>query len=144
MLTGFIALAIFIVKLFPNTAFVRSPHLYMVELPVELAQRFERRHIILGAILILSFQSFAMIGAADLAIVYAAEMSIYADAALAGYLTVITTRLKTVWAVCKRFVRRASCFRPRQRRRSARVAARKPRKPSNDDHPAWPQLPLAA
>lgn len=146
MLAGFLALVICITKLFPDTALARSLHLYCVELPLEMARAIERKDIILIVIILCSGEAFLMLGSAELAMAYAVNMSVYVDAVLATYIAALVARSAAAWAVCKarvmQLVRRIA--RPRPRSRRTRSAIRPPKKPSNDDRPAWADLALAA
>jgi len=137
MLAGLLAVVVLIVRLFPETPFGRALNFYLVELPLRLAHRIERRHLILLVILLCSGQMLAMMGSVELALAYAADLSIYYDAAITASLTAAAVWVKRVWSACtvmfSRLVRPVS--RPRATRTKAQRAARQV--PSNDDDPAW-------
>ena len=146
MLAGLLALAILVVRLFPETPFARFLHLWLVELPVDLARRIERRHVILVVIILCFGQTLALAGSAELAFAFAADMSLYADAALAAYLASVAVRLKAMRWACRDALQRIAARLPRPRRRSPRTRPSAPRtpKPGNDDDPAWRELARAA
>jgi len=138
MLTGFFAISILIMAFFPKTPLARSLHRWLVEWPLDMAARMQRRHVLLILILLCAGQAIAMIGGTELAIAYAADMSIYADVVLLGYLASATTRLRSGWWIIRSTVTRAVaplCGRkPRSRRK--RCAAPRRESAANDDGPA--------
>jgi hypothetical protein len=139
MLAGFLALAILVMRLFPETSLGRSLHFYLVELPLRLARRIERHHLILLVLLLGAGQMFALAGSAELALAYAADLSIYYDALLTATFVSAAAFLKSAWSVgtaaLGRLVRRSKMARPRSRR----TRAESPRRgtPANDDDPVW-------
>lgn len=94
MLAGLLAVAMLIMKLFPRTPTADALTLYLVELPIRTAQRLERKHLILVAILLCAGQSLALIGSAELALAYAVDMSIYYDLLIAAWTAAALGRLK--------------------------------------------------
>lgn len=146
MLAGILALVILVVKLFPDTPLARSLHLGFVELPLRLAHRIERKHLILLVILLCSGQMLAVMGSAELALAYAADMSLYYDAMLTSALAAAATMAKSAWSACTvaigRFVRGVSSARPRSRRKRAEIS--RCATPANDDDPVRFRLAQAA
>lgn len=142
MLTGLLALVILVIKLFPDTALARSLHRWLVEWPVEMAGRIERKHIILVVILLCAGQTLAIAGSAELALAYAMDMSLYLDTMLAAFIAAAAARLKAAAAAFRQAVLSvaARIRRPRPRTRRRRPSIPRPRKPSNDDHPV--EMPI--
>ena len=138
MLAGLLGLIILFVRLFPKTPFGTALHFYCVELPLLMAHRLERRHLILLFILLCSGQMLAMMGSAELALAYAADLSIYYDAVITASLAAAAAYVRNAWAsftrITSRWIRMVS--RPRSRSRRQVTAARD-KAPANDDDPAW-------
>lgn len=139
MLTGLFAMSILIMTLFPATPLARSLHRWLVEWPLDMASRMERRHVLVILILLFAGQSLALIGGTELAIAYAVDMSVYADALLLSYLAGAAVRLRNGWWVARPALGRlaSAIARPRARARRTKPAARRPDAASNDDDPAW-------
>jgi hypothetical protein len=79
ILTTLLALATLVMRLFPQTPAARWLHLHMVELPLALIARLERKHILFLIVAVAAAQPLMMMGAADLAMIAAWDMAIYAD-----------------------------------------------------------------
>lgn len=143
MLAGFLALVILVIRLFPSTALARSLHLWFVELPLEIARRVERKHLILLVILLCAGQTLALAGGAELAMAYAVDTSLYLDAMLATYAAAAAARLKSAACAFKAAVARVAARVPKSRPRShkARPAPKRVSEADNDDDPI--SLPLA-
>lgn len=146
MLIGLFALAIVVMKLFPETALGEALHRFLVEIPLSIAERLERKHIILVVILVCSFQTLALVPTTELAMAVAADMALYADAVLATSIAAFASRIKGAWTAFKNLVSR--CF-PKGLRMSGRARRSRPsrdtaKKPSNDDEPAWQLIAQAA
>ena len=135
MLIGFFALAMVIMKLFPETPLAQRLMLYLVALPIEAARKLERKHLILLAILLFAGQSFALIGSAELALAYAVDMSLYYDALITVSTAAAATRLKAAGLAVRMRWRRLCGGRPltraRRPRQSKQAAPRK--QAANDD-----------
>jgi hypothetical protein len=145
VLAGLLALLIALMKLFPETPLARTLHDAFVARPLALAGRLERKHIILVVILLCCGQTLALAGSAELAIAYAVDMSIYADAMIAGTLATATLRLRSLASACKaRLGRLVMSSRPRPRSRRPKSATRSLPAPSNDGEPAGAWTALAA
>ncbi|HEX8193233.1 MAG TPA: hypothetical protein VF552_10060 [Allosphingosinicella sp.] len=138
MLTGFLAFAILVIRLFPETPFARALQLFLVEAPLAFAKRIERQHLILLVLLLCMGQTLALLGSAELALAYAVDMSLYADAVIMTTFAAYAARFKAAWrhvrAATLRLVTRIA--RPRRRDVRTKAAARRPAPPSNDDEPA--------
>lgn len=135
MLTGLLAFALVVMKLYPSTPFARSLHRWLVEWPIEAVGRMERRHLILLAILMFCGPSLAAVGAADAVLLYAVDLSLYADAVLMTSLAAAGLSLRRGWAA---FVHRLVGTRrglPRQRSRRVRAPSRGVAAAANDDDP---------
>ena|SRR5688572_23126751 len=137
MLAGLLGLVVLFVRLFPETPFAKWLHLHFVELPLRLAQRIERRHLILLIILICSGQTLALMGSVELGLAYAADLSLYYDAAITASLAAVAAYVKNVWASLTRTLSRwfAPMVRARSRSRRKRAVAERRRAPANDDDP---------
>lgn len=145
MLAGFLGLVIFIVRLFPDIPLSHSLHRFVVEWPLELASRMERRHVILLAIVLFAGPSVAVLGA-DMALVYAVDLSLYADAVVATTIAASAARMKSLWWRFTGSAARLSAAirKPGQRAGRSRARTSRARKPCNDDDPAPLPVPLAA
>ena len=144
MLAGLLALVILVTRLFAETPFACVLHRTFVEQPLDIAQRMERRHLILVAILLCSGQSVMLLGP-ELAMTLAVELSLYADAIVAIALATAATRVRAAWT---RFKAGTACVfaiaRPRPRARRTRQIASSRSTPANDeDHPAVPMTRAA-
>jgi hypothetical protein len=139
MLSGLLGLTILVMTLFPETALGQSLHRYLVEIPLQIADRIERKHVLLVLIMLCSFQTFAMLPTAELAMAYAVDLSLYADAVVATSLAAFSGRLKGALAALKNYAGSSLStilrISPRARRSRRKGLALK--KPSNDDDPAW-------
>ena len=137
MLTAFLAFAILILRLFPETPFARSLHRMLVEAPLAFSKRIERRHIILIAILLLLGETLVLVGSAEIAIAYAIDLSLYADAMIGVTMAASALRLKSAWPHARGAVLRLISRKARPRRRSVRTRprAQQPPSSSNDDEP---------
>lgn len=143
MLTGFLGLVVLTIKLWPATPLGQCLHRAFVELPLELADRVERRHLILVGLLMFGGQLVMLLGP-QLAVVYALELSIYGEAVIATTLATAVIRVRFVWHKLKgikKFAGRALSagrVRPRSRRTKAGTPPRKnSANDANDDDHAW-------
>ncbi len=141
MLAGLFALSMLVMKLYPDTLLARSLHLWLVERPLQMADKFERKHLILVAIILFSGPSLAALGSAEVAMLYAVDLSLYVDAVLVTSLSAFAASIKSGWA---RFVRgagrRLRGHRRGTRSRRVRTPQGRRRAPSNDDEPAWARM----
>jgi hypothetical protein len=137
MLTGLLALAIAVMKLYPSTPLARSLHHWLVEWPMDALARLERRHLILVAILLFCGPSLAALGSAEVAMLYAVDLSLYADAVLMTSLSAIGVSLRKGWTALLVRMGGSKQRRPRARSRSTRASRSRLGTPSNDDEPAW-------
>ena len=148
ILTALLALATLVMRLFPQVPAARWLHLHLVELPLALLGRLERKHILFLLVGLAAAQPLMMMGAADLAAVIAWDMAIYFDVAVAVYAAAALAktraaghhlRSRTAYWIRRPFTR--------ARTRAPSAPRRRPEqnpKPSNDDdRPARP-LRLAA
>lgn len=135
MLIGLFALAILIAKLFPATPAGRATHRYLVELPLELAARVERRHVILVAILLIGGQALILAAPIDLAIIYALDLSLYVDAAIAVSAAAAVARVKGAWSAFKSRLRGFAVMLHRSDKRTigTRPARTNPRRIASND-----------
>ena len=123
MIAGILALAMLIIKLFPETPTARVLMLYLVELPMRAAQKLERRHIILLAVVICAGQSLVLLGSAELALAYALDMSAYYDLLIVAWTAAAATRAKAAWIAVRMVLPRPSVIRSLARPRSSRRSA---------------------
>jgi hypothetical protein len=141
--TALLGLATLVMLLFPQTPAARWLHLHMVELPLALLGKLERKHILYLVVGIAAAQPLMMMGAADLAAVIAWDMAIYVDAAIATYAAAMLAKsraaLQHLRARATHWLRRPLT---RARPRTPSAPRRRPdqaAKPSNDDdRPALP------
>ena len=135
MLAGLLALALIVMESFPDTPFARSLHRALVEWPIEAAERKERRHFILIGVILFCGPSLAAFGSAEIAMLYAVDLSLYAEAVMMTSLSAAAMSFKKGWATV---VRGAGALRrPRQRSRRVRVPRSRVGTTANDDEPAW-------
>jgi hypothetical protein len=142
MLAGLLALATLIMTLFPRTALARWLHRHLVELPVARATRVGRADILLLLILIVGGQALVMAGSLDLAFLYAADLSLYLDAAIAVSAVAAAASLRSRWSSVRAVLplmrsRRPTRLRPQGRPRRRRSRALPAPRGRNDDesHP---------
>lgn len=136
MVAGSLLMAMLIAKLFPDTPIGRLLHLYLVELPLQLGSKIERKHVILALILLVGGQAFILAAPLDLALIYAVDLALYIDALAAVSAAAALGWAKSAWAGLKAKVQQlartlyGSAMRPR-----AKQGQRKPidRYGSNDD-----------
>jgi hypothetical protein len=146
--TTLLALATLVMRLFPQTPAARWLHLHLVELPLALTARLERKHILFLIVGVAAAQPLMMMGAADLAMIAAWDMALYVDVAVAAYAAAALAR--TRGAIHQLRSRATSWLRGRpvtRARPRAPSAPRRPEqaaKPSNDDERPAPPLRLAA
>lgn len=138
MFAGLLALAMLIMKAFPETPTARALMLYLVELPLRMAGQIERKHIILLAIILFAGQSLALIGSAELALAYAVDLSIYYDAVIATSLAAASARLKSAWLFVKtRFIRLTGPLTRARRPRRPKTGDSRRRAANDDEDPRW-------
>jgi hypothetical protein len=136
MLAGLLALALVVMKSFPSTPLARSLHLWLVEAPIEAAGLVERKHLILLGVLLFCGPSLAAFGSAEVAMIYAVDLSLYVEAVLVTSVSAAGLSLKTGWATATRNAALAlRRRRPRQRSRRVRSGKSRTSAASNDDEP---------
>lgn len=139
-LAGLIAAMLFA----PETPIARWLHRHMVEEPLRIAERIERKHLLFLVVGMIALQGFAMALPAEMAMIMAWDLTVYVDLLIASWTLSAFARLRSMraWMALQ-----ASRFRPRRR---ARIRARRLRRPAekrgaaNDDDPAPIAVPLAA
>jgi len=139
-LAGLVAAMLFA----PETPIARWLHRHMVEEPLRIAGRIERKHLLFVVVGLISLQGFAMALPAEMAMIMAWDITVYVDLLIASWTLAAFVRLRSMraWMALQ-----ASRFRPRRR---ARIRARRLRRPAgkrgaaNNDHPAPFAFPLAA
>jgi hypothetical protein len=136
MLTGLLALALVVMKLHPSTPLARSLHHWLVEWPIEAVGRMERRHLILVAILLCCGPSLAALGSAEIGMLYAVDLSLYAEAVLMTSLSAVGLSLTKGWAAFVHRTLGSRRGRPRQRARRVRAPSSGVSPAANDDDPA--------
>lgn len=144
MAAGLALMVVLFMRMAPESAAARALHRLLVERPLELCARVERRHLILIAILLVGGQTLALAGSIDMALLYAVDLSLYFDVILTAWALHAAGGLRMAWTGCKALLR----LRLPKRRgvgrgaRARRVRVRRMR-PSSNDNGADP-LPLAA
>ncbi|HWT42438.1 MAG TPA: hypothetical protein VN152_07305 [Sphingopyxis sp.] len=139
-LAGLIAVMLFA----RDTDAARWMHRAMVEEPLRLFERLERKHILFLIVGLFAIQAYAAVLPAELAVALAWDMTAYVDAMIATWALSTFARIRSMKAwVAVRMAVLLSPFR-RFRARARRIRPLRPdmRKPANDDDP-WP-VPAAA
>ena len=140
MLTVLFGLAVLIMKLWPKTPVARWLHGGLVELPLELVGRTDRKYLILVGLIMFGGQ-FVLILGPELAMIYAMNLSLYGEALIATTFASAVVRVRYVCLKSKRLIAsagRVSSFirtRPRPRRTRGVTLCRKT--PANDDDHVW-------
>ncbi|MES2095571.1 MAG: hypothetical protein V4459_02310 [Pseudomonadota bacterium] len=144
MIAAVLVLAMLTVRLAPETAAARWFMRYLVDEPLRLAARIERRHLILLGIMLFLMtvggEVMVMLGSFDLTMLWALDMSMFVDAAIAAWTIATVARGQRIWSAIKGRVMRP--LRPRARSIRTRAAQRKLPPANDDDRPA--ALALAA
>lgn len=146
MVTILLALAILIVRLFPDTSAARWLHLHLVELPLYYAGKLQLTHVLFLVIGLASIQALAMTLPMDLAIILAWDMTLYVEAAAAVWAGSVLGRMRSAWWRAKsklRFTRTSVRRRGTVRARRSRPLRRPDRRPANDEE-GPPRRALAA
>lgn len=139
-LAGLIAVMLFA----RDTDAARWMHRAMVEEPLRLFERLERKHILFLIVGLFAIQAYAAVLPAELAVALAWDMTAYVDAMIATWALSTFARIRSMKAwVAVRMAVLLSPFR-RFRARARRIRPLRPDmcKPANDDDP-WP-VPAAA
>jgi len=134
-LAGLIAVMLFA----RDTDAARWMHRAMVEEPLRLFERLERKHILFLIVGLFAIQAYAAVLPAELAVALAWDMTAYVDAMIATWALSTFARIRSMKAwVAVRMAVLLSPFR-RFRARARRIRPLRPdmRKPANDDDP-WP------
>jgi len=138
--TGLCLIVLMLAKFWPETRTGQWLHRTLVEEPLAMAARVERKHLIFLVIGLFAMQSFAMVMSADMAMLAALDLASYVDAALTVWTVAALARVKGAggWlAGWRRFGRARGSRRSvgqRARRRRRLPMAR--RAPVNDDDAA--------
>lgn len=142
-LVAFLAGLVAVMLFARDTPAARWLHRLCVEGALDLAARVERKHILFLVIGLISIQAFAMTLPADLAIMAAWDVTVYAELLLAGWTLSTFARLRSMKAWMGLQVAR---FLPRRARSRARRIRRsmERRTAANDDDPAPLVFALAA
>lgn len=125
MFAGLFVVAMIVMTRFPATPAARWLHLHLVELPLQFASRLKRRDVLMVIILLTAGQSLLMAAPIDIALLYAADLSLYADVMLTAWTLQAAGTVKAGWTSLKARLTRRSA-----RPRSART--RPPRLPANE------------
>jgi hypothetical protein len=138
----FLAGLIAVVLAAPGTPIARRLHTVLVEEPIDLAARFERKHILFLIVGLVALQGFAMTLPADIAILMAWDVTAYVDLLVAGWTLSAFARLRSAKAwIGLQFAR----FAPWRHARARRIRPSVDQcSPANDDDPAPWAMPLAA
>lgn len=128
---GLLLMVMLVMKRWPETQSARWLHHALVEQPLAMAERFERRHLILFFVGLVLLQSVAVIGSAELATLMAIDISVYVDAMITVWTVAALTRVRGGWTGIRIRIGLPMRRSPRSRRRTSTRPARKA--PSNDD-----------
>lgn len=132
MLASMLIVAMAIMKLWPQTPTSRWLHRALVEIPLELAAKVERKHLIFVAILLTGMLALAMMGPLDLALVGMWDLAVYLDVATAVLTITAVARGRSAWLLIRAWAAgmttRIGARRPRPRAVRPRI-----RRGANDD-----------
>ena len=128
---GLIAMAMLVMKRWPETSSARWLHRIMVVQPLATAARFERRHLILLVVGLVMLQVVAVIGSVELTTLMAIDISVYLDAMITVWTVAALTRVRGGWTTVRTRIRLPARRSPRARRSASKRPARQT--PSNDD-----------
>lgn len=140
LLAGLIAVMLFAA----DTSAARWLHSAMVEEPLRLAERLERRHWIFLVIGLLAIEAFAVALPADLAVLAVWDVALYVDVVIATWTLSAYARVHSA----KAWIDARAGQMGRMRRRAMGLRRRRLRRPpssrsgANDDDP-WPALMVA-
>lgn len=134
LLASMLGAAMLLMRLFPETPTAQRLHLYLVEVPIALAAKAERRHLILIVVLLFAGQMLATMGAADLALSYAFDLSLYFDVAITAAGAAAMLRMKGAVGAARQAIARP--MRLLRAARARRIAVTRRTPPANDDEPA--------
>ncbi|HTU10708.1 MAG TPA: hypothetical protein VMG08_07385 [Allosphingosinicella sp.] len=139
---GFALAVLLVMKWLPDLPVSRTLHHLLVEAPLALLARFDRRHVIfVGVIAALSFTGMEMImlfGSAEMFMLYAWDVTLVVDALIATWTLSTVARGKAAWRAFAGLV--AAPFRKLARPRTTRTRPEASRKAANDadeDGGAW-------
>lgn len=128
---GLLLIVMLVMKRWPETQSARWLHRTLVEQPLAMAARFERRHLILFFVGLVMLQAVAMIGSAELATLMAIDISVYIDAMITVWTVAALTRVRGGWTALRARITLPARRSPRARRSASTRSTR--RFPSNDD-----------
>lgn len=134
----FLAGLLAVMLLAPETDAARWLHHSMVERPIDLCGRFERKHILFLIVGLFAIQAYAAVLPAELAMALAWDMTAYVDAMIATWALSTFARFNSVkaWAAVRMAAMLAPFRRLRPRTRRSRPVRPDARKPAaNDDDP---------
>lgn len=140
-LAGLIAVMLFA----PGTGAARWLHRFMVEEPIRLVERLERKHILFLVVGLFAIQAYAAVLPAELAIALAWDMTAYVDAMIATWALSTFARVRSMkaWVTVRMAALLAPLGRLRARaRRNRPIRSDANKAPANDDDP-WPVLMAA-
>ena len=126
---GLLLLAILVMCLFPATPAAKWLHLHLVELPMAVAAKLERRHVIFILLMILFAQAAAAaLPLADVAALGLWDLAAYVDAVAVASVVAVASRARwIVRAIAASLLRRPNAARARRTRPQRREL------PANDD-----------
>lgn len=120
MVAGLLLLVTLTMKLFPRVPLSRALHRLLVEMPLAALVTLRRRHVIfvliVAAMLFAGAELIMMVGAPEIAVVLAWDVSFYVDALLAAWALAAAGTMA-------RPLRGARRRAPRRRRPASKVAA---------------------
>ena len=102
-----LALAVLVAWSFPETDAGRWLHKHLVELPLEMGAKLERRHVLFVLVLLLCGQTLLMTLPLDFALVYAADVALYLDITATLAVASVVARAKAMLLTIRRSVARA-------------------------------------
>jgi hypothetical protein len=128
--------AMLVAKFLPETPLGKTLHHCLVEEPMRLAQKVDRRHLFYLLILLVAGQALLMAAPFELAVIAAWDMSVFMDAVLATWTAATVVSGKGAWRALASRVRARGKRRAGAARAAARRRASRPRRsyvPANDD-----------
>jgi hypothetical protein len=135
MAAGIALMVVLFMRLAPGSAAAQALHRWLVERPLELCARAKRRHLILAAILLVAGQSLVLAGSADLALLYAIDLSLYFDVVLTAWTLHAAGGLRAASTACKAVLSRPN-------RRGARARRVRRVRPTSNDNEGGDPFPL--
>jgi hypothetical protein len=140
MVASLLALAIIVIKFWPETELARRLRAILVDAPIRLGSRIQRRHLLFIALALVIFpiagELLVMPGAVDVALAGMWNLAVYLDAASAILFVAAASKTRSLIPLARsRF--RVFAARARAGRRRVRPAAKSRSDDGEDAGAAW-------